>query len=237
VDHTPEITALLYAQDDASLIEAAAAELAAALVQHAPAAEIILLDDAGPTPSETQAPDPTPQTPPAIRVHHQTAPTGFGACLRAGIALARHPIVLVLDVREGLDCAALAEALQALGGETPCDLVVGCRTRLPGDRRRRLAYRLYRAFCRAVFGLPVRDVNCRFRLYRRAVFDRIIVQSDGCFADAEVLAKAGFFGFVIGEVDVAARLVGERKSCYRQALREAWTVFNRPALLERPAEC
>src|SRR5262249_56088364 len=55
----------------------------------------------------------------------------------------------------------------------------------------------YRLLARVLFGLRSQDVNCPFRLYRREVFDRIPVQSDGDFANVEVLAKANFLGSLL----------------------------------------
>ena len=39
------------------------------------------------------------------------------------------------------------------------------------------------------FGLRLYDADCALKLFRRSVFERIPVQSDGAFAHTEVLAK------------------------------------------------
>jgi hypothetical protein len=56
---------------------------------------------------------------------------------------------------------------------------------------------------RWVFGVRVQDPACAFRLYRRAQFERIPIQSDGAFAGVEILAKANFLGALIAEETVA----------------------------------
>jgi glycosyltransferase involved in cell wall biosynthesis len=69
--------------------------------------------------------------------------------------------------------------------------------RLPGwlGWRRHLGRVLVRAF----LGVRYQDVACPFRLFRREIFQRIPIQSDGPFAHVEVIAKANFLGCVLGE--------------------------------------
>jgi glycosyltransferase involved in cell wall biosynthesis len=52
---------------------------------------------------------------------------------------------------------------------------------------------------RILFGIRNRDVTCPVRLLRRAILDRIPLQSDGCFVHAEILAKANYLTLVISE--------------------------------------
>ncbi len=59
--------------------------------------------------------------------------------------------------------------------------------------------------CRLLFGLRVGDINCKFKLFRKSVFDRIVIQSDGEFVHAELLAKANFLGCLLDEVGLADR--------------------------------
>ena len=59
--------------------------------------------------------------------------------------------------------------------------------------------------CRLMFGLRVGDINSKFKLFRRAVFDRIEIQSDGEFVHAELLAKANFLGCMMDELVLADR--------------------------------
>jgi glycosyltransferase involved in cell wall biosynthesis len=53
--------------------------------------------------------------------------------------------------------------------------------------------------CRLRFGLRVGDINSAFKLFRRSVFDKMILQSEGDFIHAEILAKANFLGATIDE--------------------------------------
>ncbi|MBO0699298.1 MAG: glycosyltransferase family 2 protein [Zavarzinella sp.] len=79
--------------------------------------------------------------------------------------------------------------------------------------------------CRILFGLRVGDVNSKFKLFRRSVFDRIEVQSDGEFVHAELLAKANFLGCMMDEIVLADR---DRPPPAPDVRKEMWQVFGNP---------
>jgi hypothetical protein len=109
------------------------------------------------------------------------------------------------------------------------DLVTGyrCSQRVPLWFR--IPETMYRLFLRIVLGIPterrpcwlgrsgwrrrwlarwalsvlVDDPECAFRLYRRALFERIPIQSNGSFAHIEIMAKANFMGAMLTQVPVA----------------------------------
>src|SRR5262249_30774301 len=55
---------------------------------------------------------------------------------------------------------------------------------------------------RIIFRIRVRDIDCAFKLFRREVFDKVTIESRKFFVDAEVLAKARYFGFRMTEIGV-----------------------------------
>src|SRR5262249_45707752 len=85
---------------------------------------------------------------------------------------------------------------------------------------------------RLCFGLRVHDVSCPFRLYRREIFGRIPIQSDGRFAQVEVLAKANFLGRVMAETPVRyqppAAPPAQDEAARRQARADFRRVFFHP---------
>ncbi len=86
-----------------------------------------------------------------------------------------------------------------------CDVVAGYRAARADPLPRRIAARGYKAFIAAAFSLRVRDVDCAFKLFDRKVLDRIEIESDGFFVDAELLLKAQRLGFRIEQIGVAHR--------------------------------
>jgi len=86
-----------------------------------------------------------------------------------------------------------------------------------GNAERRFWWR-----CRILFGLRVGDINSKFKLFRRSVFDRMVIQSDGEFVHAELLAKANFLGSMMDEVVLAAQRV---PGPLPEMRKEMWRVF------------
>jgi hypothetical protein len=87
---------------------------------------------------------------------------------------------------------------------------------------------LGRLLARVVFGIRYHDVACPFRLLRRQILARIPIQSGGPFAHVELLAKANFLGYVMGEempLDVRPRPM---PGGWRAVWREGWRVFREP---------
>ena len=58
----------------------------------------------------------------------------------------------------------------------------------------------YQKLIRLLFAVRLHDIDCAFKLFRRKIFDRIPIQSDGEFVHAEILAKANFLGCYVDEV-------------------------------------
>ena len=56
---------------------------------------------------------------------------------------------------------------------------------------------------RLVFGVHIVDVDSAFKLFRREVFDRIPIQSDGPFVHTEIIAKANFMTLWMDETPIA----------------------------------
>src|SRR5438552_1985035 len=94
---------------------------------------------------------------------------------------------------------------------------------------------------RLLFGLRLADVPCAFKLFRRAVFDRLPIQSDGQFVHAEMMAKANFLGCLIGEVPIGRlggnfRGVAEPEPPGASFAAEARRVFRHPPVTRPPVE-
>ncbi|HMC88896.1 MAG TPA: hypothetical protein VKI17_05080, partial [Gemmataceae bacterium] len=79
--------------------------------------------------------------------------------------------------------------------------------------------------------LRLKDADCAFKLFRRSIFARIPIQSDGAFVHAEILAKANFLGCMMAEVEVsyAPRVASDMDAAAkRQRRREALRLFRHP---------
>jgi glycosyltransferase involved in cell wall biosynthesis len=127
---------------------------------------------------------------------------GYGTAVRSGLCAAREPWTLVTDGDGQFDPADL----RRLVAETDThDVVVGYRVRRADGPVRRLNGRAWTALMRALLDLPVRDVDCAFKLLRTELIDKVSFESTGAMVSAELLARVLRSGARLAEVPVAHR--------------------------------
>lgn len=193
---------------------------------------------------------------PRVRVLRHFREPGVGSDLAAGLAAARFPLVLHADVTDGTcpdDVKLLLDKIDAV------DLVSTHRVNTPEPVWLRGLGAIYRGLSRFLLGMPLEPLpgwpgwsgcarrllvrllfgvrlhgaESSFRLYRRAVFDRIPIQSTGPFVFVEVMAKANFLGAVMDEVVI--RSPATPLADWKAALPDARRVLTHPEFTA-PAE-
>lgn len=153
-------------------------------------------------------------------------PAGVGAALRTAVARSRHPLFFYTTIDypyqpselkkllERIDDVDLTTGFRAGRAEptwyrvyrTARDLVLRVvfgipRETLPGWLGAKALW--YARLVRLVFGVHIVDIDSAFKLFRREVFDRIPIQSDGPFVHAEIIAKANFMTLWMDEIPIA----------------------------------
>jgi glycosyltransferase involved in cell wall biosynthesis len=136
---------------------------------------------------------------PRLRVVTHPANRGYGGALRSGFGAARGDWIFYTDGDAQYDVRELALLWARRDG---VDLVNGYKIRRSDPWYRAVVGRIYHHFVKAWFRLPVRDVDCDFRLIRRGVFDRVRLQEDSGLICVELMAKAGLAGCRIAQVPV-----------------------------------
>jgi glycosyltransferase involved in cell wall biosynthesis len=186
--------------------------------------EVIVVDD-GSSDETAAGADALGASHAELRVLHHPQRRGLGAALRSGLAVVRHPLVFTAPCDRQFEPGDLSRLLERID---QVDLVTGVRVWRPVPGWLRGLGLLYRLIARIVFGIPmqrrgvwlgwsgyprrwlarwvfglrVQDAECLLRLYRRSILPRLVVQSDGPFAQIEILAKANFLGHLMDEVPV-----------------------------------
>ena len=201
----PRVPALSFffpAHNEAANIEALVLEALAALPALADDFEIIAVDD-GSRDETPQIADRLAAEHAPVRAVHHPVNRGYGAAVRTGLAVARHPLVFFTDGDRQFRVADLARLLDRLAEDDDPDVVVGYRLRRADPLVRLLYARAYRLALRIFYGLPVRDPDCAFKLFRRAALEDIQLESGGAFMSAELLIKLRQRGRLIVEAGVA----------------------------------
>lgn len=162
--------------------------------------EVIVVDDGGRDRTAAIA-DRLAAENPRVRVVHHPVNRGYGAALRSGFAAAQYPLVVLADGDNQFDLGELSVLLRGLG---TFDIVSGYRIARHDPVVRRLYAFMYNRLARFLFSIPVRDVNCGFKVYRRDLLERLLPQlrSTGALINVEMLARARKLGATVTEVGV-----------------------------------
>src|SRR5437867_4226288 len=132
--------------------------------------EVIVVDD-GSADATAHIADELARTYPQVRVVHHASNRGYGGALQTGFRTATKPFIFYTDGDAQYDPSELALLWAKM---TPdADLVNGYKISRSDPLHRIVIGRLYHHIVSALFGLTVRDVDCDFRLMRRAIFERI----------------------------------------------------------------
>jgi glycosyltransferase involved in cell wall biosynthesis len=141
-------------------------------------------------------------------VHHD-GNRGYGVALRSGFAAAEYDWVFFSDGDGQFD---LGEIDGFLAAADRVDVVVGYRIDRADHAGRRLNTWLWGRLVRLGFRIPVRDIDCAFKLCSREVLDAVgPLNSTGAMISTELLARIRHAGFPLVEIGVHhyPRLGGE----------------------------
>ncbi|MEO6294920.1 MAG: glycosyltransferase family 2 protein [Candidatus Limnocylindria bacterium] len=163
--------------------------------------EVLIVDD-GSTDRTAELADALVAADPRVRVHHQEN-RGYGGALRAGFAHARGELIGFSEGDLQFDLREMSRLLERLEDERrPVGAVIGYRIKRRDPPHRIFIAKTYNAIVSALFGLRVRDIDCAMKLFRRAVFDGLPLETDSPFLSAELLIKLRARGERIAQVGV-----------------------------------
>jgi glycosyltransferase involved in cell wall biosynthesis len=161
--------------------------------------EILIVND-GSADATAEIADELARTYPEVRVIHHPKNRGYGGALRSGFSGARKELIFYTDGDAQYDPAELCVLWPHM---TPgVDLVNGYKISRSDPLHRIVIGRIYHYTVKWLFGLPVRDVDCDFRLMRRAIFDKVHLENNSGVICLEMMKKIADGGFVIAEVPV-----------------------------------
>ena len=167
---------------------------------------------------------------PRIRGVRHARNRGYGAALRTGLRAARGELVFFSDADLQFE---LSEIERLLPHTKRFEIVAGVRTPRRDPWLRRVIARVWGGLIRLLFQLPVRDIDCAFKIFRREVLDAIPIESIGAFVNTEILVRARAAGFRIQQVPVthhprrSGRQTGARPRVILRALIELFALYGK----------
>ncbi len=192
--------------------------------------EIVIVDDGSRDRTPALADALVMTHPDIVRVVHHPTNYGYGAALRSGFRASRFALIGFTDGDRQFKVADLGRLTARIAeGDRP-DVVAGFRIRRADPPIRTIYARMYRLANRIFFGLPVRDVDCACKLFRREALQGVRVESGGAFFSAEMLIKLRARGASIAEVGVphyprtAGSPTGAKPSVVWRAVKDFWSL-------------
>ena len=161
--------------------------------------EVIVVDD-GSTDNTAAVLDELARADMRVRVVRHESNRGYGGALRTGFASATKELVFYTDGDGQYDVREIT-LLRPLLTEG-VDIVNGYKIKRADDLQRRALGAAYNRLAHLLFSIPIRDVDCDFRLIRRRVVERVgLVSSSGSIC-VELVHKLHRAGCVFAEVPV-----------------------------------
>lgn len=170
----------------------------AVLARNAEAFEVLIIDD-GSTDGSDEVARGLAAAHPEVRLHRHPANEGIGQVLRDGYQLTRGAAVVVLPADLQFAPEDLPVAMDAL--RAGADVVCVRRASRKDPGLRRVVSSIDEILVWLLFGVRMRDLHW-VKLYRRAVLDRISIESQTPMVDTELLVKSHRSGFRLTEVSL-----------------------------------
>ncbi len=136
---------------------------------------------------------------PRVRLVRHAHNKGYGAALRSGFENVKKDLVFMTDGDRQFRVAEIEKLFSKIDS---CDVVTGYRIGRQDKGYRRLNGRLWTGLTRFLFGLPVRDVDCAFKLIRRGALQGVELKSNQLLIHAELLARLKKRGCRIEQIGV-----------------------------------
>ena len=158
---------------------------------------------------------------------------GYGHALRSGIDAARMEWVLLVDADLQYDLRELADFVPLTA---EADVLWGRRILRDDGVPRRFVARLWNRLVRALFDLPVDDVDCGFKLIRGDLVRSLALQSSGTLVSTELAIRCRGAGARFAQVGVHhhQRGAGSQKAGTGAALRELACRYRDLSQIARP---
>lgn len=153
--------------------------------------EVIIVDD-GSSDRTGEIADQLVQDHAEVRVVHHQFNRGYGGALQSGFRAATKEWVFYTDGDGQFDLKELPGLLELI---PEYDIITCFRINRQDSALRKLNGWAWSKLVGLLFSLKIKDIDCAFKLYRREIFDKIEMHSEGALIDTEILARAQRAGY------------------------------------------
>ncbi|MHB8468052.1 MAG: glycosyltransferase family 2 protein, partial [Acidimicrobiales bacterium] len=194
----PAISFVLPAFNEEGNVTRALDAVIAVAQRYCSAFEVIVVDD-GSTDRTAELITAAASAHPEIVLVRHVRNRGYGEALRTGFLRATLDFVFFTDADNQFDMEELALLLP---WADHVDVVAGYRKNRQDPIVRRINAWAWNRLVRVLFYVPVRDIDCAFKLFRRSALEDVDIESVGAMVNTEVMVKLGRTGKTVVEVGV-----------------------------------
>lgn len=157
---------------------------------------------------------------PRVRLVQHDTNLGYGAAVGTGLKAARGDLSAFVDSDGQFSLLDLPQLLVRLDGS---DVVVGYRHRRADRWNRRLNAWAWTRLNRLILGVPARDLDCAFKLFRRSALDQLRLTATSPAINAEILVQCVRRGLRVAQTPVThyPRYHGVAFGCGLKMIRRA----------------
>ena len=232
------ISAVLPAFNEQDNIVEAIEELGSVAAECTSDYEIIVVDD-GSSDRTNELVVHLAESDPRIRLVEHERNQGYGAALHSGFSAAQYEWVFLTDADRQFVISELVSFIPLRDGY---DLILGYRNPRRDPFMRRLNAFGWNMLVNTFFGYTARDVDCAFKLFRRSIFENMVIRSRGAALSAEFLVRSRRAGYRFLEKGVSHRprgfgsATGAKPAVIVRAFRELiafWLALRQERIRER----
>ena len=167
---------------------------------------------------------------PRVRLVQHEKNRGYGAALRTGFKNVTKDLVFLTD---GDNQFRLADIDKLFSKIDSCDVVAGFRINRMDRGHRRLQGFLWTQLNKLLFQLPIRDVDCAFKLFRKKALEGLVLESNYLLIHAEILARLKKKGMRIEEIGIthyprtAGQATATKPSAIFKTFYELFRIYGR----------
>jgi glycosyltransferase involved in cell wall biosynthesis len=196
-----DVSIVLPAHNEEEVIGRAVAEATSACERLFGGHEIVVVDD-GSSDTTASIVRELSREDPRVRLISHGRNRGYGEALRTGFLASRLGYVFFTDGDLQFDLDELELLLPYVG---TVDVIVGYRRQRQDPWSRRAAAWGWNRLMRLMFFVPVRDIDCAFKLFPQKVLADFDIESVGLLVNTELMVKLGRSGYSVVEVGVTHR--------------------------------
>ena len=197
----PSISLVFPAWDEEEYIEKAVFEATKALKNLTNNYEIIIVDD-GSIDKTREIAKKLAEEDNHIKVLYHKTNQKLGKTLRTGISAAQKDLILYSDIDLPFDFKEIRKMV-ALMELTNADIISAFRfNRAEKEFKRAIYSFIYNFLIKILFRVNIKDINCPAKLFKKSIFEKVELKSNGSFIDAELIVKSIKKGYKVRQMEV-----------------------------------